>query len=56
MHQERLGYSDIINPDKTLHSSSASSLSCVPFTSISANEAAETIVAKWKDIENTSKR
>ena len=48
--------SNIVNPDKTMHSASASSLSDVASTSISANEAAETIVPEWKNIENASNR
>ena len=48
--------SNIINPQKALHFAAAPLLSDVASTSISTNEAAETIVPKWKSIENTLNR
>ena len=48
--------SNIVNPDKTMHSASVPLLSDVASTSISANEASETIVPEWKNIENVSNR
>ena len=48
--------SNIVNPDKTMQSASEPSLSGVASTSISANEAAKTIMPKWKNIENASNR
>ena len=48
--------SNRINPDKTMHSASAPSLSDVASTCISSNKAAETIVPEWKNIENTLNR
>ena len=44
--------SNIINPDKTMHSGSAPSLSDIASASVSANVATETIVPEWKNIEN----
>ena len=48
--------SNIIHPDKTMHSASAPSLSDIVSISISANDAAETIMPEWKNIENALNR